>query len=1498
MKISKIINKLIKLFFLLLLAIPAVPLIFWGILQLPDVQEYGMKKAMAWIYKETGSNITYTSARFTGVNKISFEDLLVLHPGGDTIVYAKDASAAIAALYKFFLKDDPELAVIRKLEFDHSNFNLAIDSLGDLNIQFFIDYLEAGIDTNDTTHSGKPFRIKGIQITNSRFTLKDERGNISTKGVNVGDMDLKNLNIDVKDMWIKRDTIHMDVKLLSFIEKSGFEVKEMKAVFDLCNKHLFFDKVYINTPLSTIDAEKIHMSFNKFKEYGLETLYDKIKFEFEINKSIVNISDIGYFVDFFHEDYQSVTFSGRFNGPLANFKGEDFTIGWGESSVLNGKFDLDGLPKVKEMFLVFDFKSLKTNMQDISSFNLPAGYKIKIPEQLQKLTQINYKGNFTGYINDFVSKGHLSSNLGDISTDIMIVPDSLDQVSFSGKLASKDFKIGAILGYDSLMGNLDANADVKGVYSKKKPLKATLSGFVSKFTINNYTYQKININGAISNHKLVTKFDVTDPNLNMDFEGLFNLSDDIRLYNFKANVNDANLYALHFSKSDAEYHASFMAESNLRGNSLDSLNGTFKLINSFFFKSDKQIQVYNLDLELKNNQEKNEISLQSDILDAHFLGKFKISELKDCFVNYFSSYFPALTINMQKPVLENIFTDFNFKLDFKSTQSFFDFFLPDYFISDSTRITGTFKTGNRNFLKADIYAPEFIFRKNSIKGLVVNISTEDSVLLVNIGSQNLNLNRRFNMNNYTLQTTVSKNAIEFKTRWLNWDTLLYKGNISGGLLFGNEGNSKTYKFSINPSELIVNDTLWKMSACQVIIDSGKVGISNVSIKHGDEELLANGNLSDNPNDSLHFNFINFDLANLNYFTMRQDIVLKGNLHGGGYLIGMKNPLFFTSLEVDNLFVNDVELGFCYLKNIWDNEKQSLNIDGTAKRGDLTVFSITGDYFPSLNGKLDFQLSLNKLKTDFFNPFIKGIFSDIRGLVSGDLQLTGISGKPSLSGKLKLQKNAFTVDFLKTRYNFSTDLEIVANNFILDKIEVFDQFGNTAIVNGIIRTEFLRELNLNLNIKANNFLCLNTKETDNTLYYGTAFSTGTVRIKGKPSDLNFDIDAKTESGTHFNIPLSENADVSSFDYVAFIRNDTSESTLIKAEDKYKPAISGIQMNFNLEVTPEAEVQIIFDSKLGDIIKARGSGNMQMSINTIGTFDLVGEYIIEKGDYLFTLQNFINKKFDIAQGSTIRWSGDPLNAQVDIEATYRKKVSLKPLFPGEPEMEGNATVDCQIFLTGNLMKPTVKYDIFLPFAQEDVRDKVKRKLSSEDVRTKQILYILFTNQFYNENSGENQGNTMAGAGASASAGEFLSNQLSNMLSQLSNSVDIGFNYRPGTEISSSEVEIALSKQLFNDRLSLNGSVGSIDTKSNAAQGSANKVVGDFDVDYKLNKSGNLRARAYNRPNDDQFQTTLTYTQGVGIFYMEEFSSFRELMSKYWAIITGKKKKQQKESDIDKN
>jgi len=291
------------------------------------------------------------------------------------------------------------------------------------------------------------------------------------------------------------------------------------------------------------------------------------------------------------------------------------------------------------------------------------------------------------------------------------------------------------------------------------------------------------------------------------------------------------------------------------------------------------------------------------------------------------------------------------------------------------------------------------------------------------------------------------------------------------------------------------------------------------------------------------------------------------------------------------------------------------------------------------------------------------------------------------------------------------------------------------------------------------------------------------------------------------------------------------------------------------------------------------------------------LAQEGDYLFTLQNVINKKFNIKRGGTILWNGEPYDANVDFEAIYNLKTSLNSLvidttyYTNKDYYKKRIPVECQVYLTEKLMNPNIKFDINLPTADEEAKTLIKTAINTEEKLNKQFLSLLVLNSFMPEQTGSDaylsNGSTTTGLGT-VTTSELLSNQLSHWLSQISDEWDIGVNYRPGDEISKDQVEVALSTQLLNDRISINGNVGyggqTVDQASN--------IVGDFNVDVKLNKSGKIRLKAFNESNDKLLYENAPYTQGVGVFYREEFNSFSELLHKFWNRF--RRKKENDESD----
>jgi hypothetical protein len=1484
--VRKIIKKIGKTVSFLLLLAFLIPMIVLGIIQLPAVQNYAVMQAVGWLNKELGTEIRYTSFQISGFNRVHIKDLYVNDVYGDTLLYSSKTTVVIPVIFSLLFDKDVAQPSLKRLAVQDAKMYMRVDTSGTLNLQYIIDYI---LSRNKGGGSKKPIVIKEVSIVNSVYSLLIDGAAEDSTGINFGHMQLHELNAKASDLTVNGDTITMNVDKLNFREHSGFTVKRMNGYYEISSKHMLFKETTIITPYSNLFLESAKLSYSDYKDFTPDSLYDKVSLDMTIRQSLLNAYDLWYFSDFFADTRQSMNIAGIFHGSISDLKGKQVLLGWGSTSFLAGNFSINGLPDPDNTFLIFDLSELSTTTQDISKIDLPGKEVLALPDQLKSLQSLRYRGNFTGFFHDFVANGKLTTNLGSITTDLTIAPDTARQIRFSGRISTKDFQVGKLIDNEELVKDVTMDASVTGTYSEENPVVADIGGNISKLTLKGYPYQNIRINGNFSNKRFNGALNVDDPNLIMNFQGLIDMASEIREYDFHVNIIDANLYALNISDDDPEYHASFLLRAKAKGASLDDLNGEFTLLNSLFSKSNMQIQIYDFIMLINNSDAANELVVRSDILDAKVMGKYKFSELGNIFITYLNHYLPALIDLPDKALTSYASTNMDFDVRFKQTHSFFDFFFPDYLIGENAEAHGSFIPGNEKSLTLNLIAPEIRYKSNTWSDMILNIDTQDSVLSASVGSQNFNLSESLDLENFIFETDLRKNQLDFSTRWLNWDSTLYKGSIAGNAFFDKKNEETKILFRFNPSIITISDTVWKLNRFALMIDSAGFGIDHLQISKKNEFIHANGKISDLPGDTLNFEFDNFDLANLNFFLKKNDLELGGNLNGNGNLTGKSvNPLFFSALTISELVINKEPLGQCTINSLWNNRKQSLTINAEAQRGKLTMLKMNGDYYPADDGKVDFRITLDKLKTNILNPFVKEIFSDIRGFASGDLQFSGSLKKPSLSGRLFLQKNALTIDYLKTRYNFTTELEIANNNFILNNVEVYDAEGNHGVINGIIRAEQLRNLDINLGINIYNLLCLDTRETDNDMFFGTAYGTGTIKIKGEPTTLHFDIDAETGKNTRLSIPLSQETEVSEYNFVNFIREDSSDQKTGEKFREQRVDMTGMQMDFNLNVTDEAEVQIIFDPTVGDIIKGRGTGNLKLSINTLGSFDMVGEYIIEKGDYLFTLQNVINKRLKIEPGSTLRWSGDPFNADIDVTAVYRTKTTLTDLFgsaieEGDP---GRVSVDCRIFLTGLLMSPTIRYDLYLPFSEEDIRDRVNSRIHSEEELSKQFLSLLVMNRFLPSQGSDNQTSTtenyMVGVN---NASEFLSNQLSNWLSQISNDFDVGVNYRPGGEITSTEVEVMLSTQFFNDRLSIDGS---LDMKSNAAAMNTSNFAGDFDADYKLNQKGKIRLRAFNHSNDNIANNTSDYTQGFGIFFKEEFDSLGELGKRYWAALTGKKKK----------
>jgi hypothetical protein len=1479
MRSRKIIKKLVQSAIILLLLLLALPATAYLLLQSSRIQTSVATRVMETVSENLGTRFTISRINISFLYRIRLDDVYLQDLSGDTIIYAESLTAGIR-----YLNPANKLVSIGSIDLEKALVAFAMDSAYNLNLNYFLNKLQGN---GKGKKGGWTVQFNNLRLRDSRFSLKYFYYKAVEYGMNYSDIRVYDIDADIKKFNPSKDSLSFSIKMLRLKEQGGFILEKMTCKFSQGKTFMSFRDLEITTPHSDITGDEITMRFRNWKVFKADSFERFVRFRINLDRSPFNLKDIGYFTPAFKNTNQKVTFSGNVYGPLSNIRGRKLSLTFGNHSRFAGELDFEGLPDIRGTFIHANISDLATTASDLEALQLPGQSSIKLPAQIGKLGLITYQGNYTGFINDFVAYGTFRTDLGLVKTDLLFRPNSSNLLDFEGKFQVQNFELGTFLDQKHNMGNISLKASVSGATLEGNSIEARLNGIIEQFEFKQYNYTNINLSGNLRDKTFNGMVNINDPNIDLEFLGEVNLSDSVPAFDFKANITNANLYALNIDKSDPNFRVSCYLIANAKGNSINTLNGKITLLNSLFVKKDQQLQVYDLSLVIVNHTGSNRMEVRSDFLDADLFGKYQLTRVGESLKKYLHAYLPSLvdTSGISDAPLQS---SMNLNATLKNTKPLFDFFLPEYSIAENSTINLTYDPENEKM--------HFHFQTNQIeaKGLAWNnlnliVDGNSQSIVVDAGGKDLAINDRLSLENFTIMASTAGDSAGIIVRWNNWQDLQFKGSVNALAKINRPLGSHRpgVDLFLKSTDFITSDTVWTIHPGHISIDSSHIQFGNLVISHVNEYFTINGALSEDPDEEVNILFNHFNLGNLNGLSMTSGNKLGGILNGKATITDLYHNTLFTSLlKVDSLMINNEILGNTEITSRWDDDRKAIDLEAMAIRDDLKIIDIRGEYLPAEKGKLSFTLNLDRLRLNLFNPYVSTVFSDLRGLASGKVTLTGTMAKPLLNGELKLQKTNFTVNYLQTRYTFTEKVLIENNNIYFQNIRIFDPRSNSAYLSGAIRNRYLKDFQLDLTIRSDNFMCLNTTLADNKDFYGTAYATGTIKIAGPPKNITMDISARTEKDTKIFIPLSNTGELNEYPFINIYNERTGEGVDIE-NSEYQVDLSGMQINFDLEVTPEAEVQIIFDPKLGEKIQGTGKGNLDMKINTAGDFMMFGDYVIEKGDYLFTLQNFINREFTIESGGTIRWDGDPLDATIDIKAYYRTKASLNDLL-GTQDESSKIWVHDLITMTGKLMSPDVKYDIDLPGADESTKLSLSSAITSADELNRQFISLLIQNRFLPSASRSGQGQYASSSSsysnaAGVNASEFLSNQLSHMLSQIVNDMDVNINYRSNREMKSDEVQLALSYQLFNDKLTISGSV---DMATNATAESGDEIVGEFDIDYKLTKNGKFRIKTYNHSNNDMLYENSPYTQGFGFSYREEFNTFGELIKRYFKGLSGKK------------
>jgi len=1468
--VSKIIKKIIKILLGFLLVIILLLISAYFTVKVPRVQNYLVDVVTKKFSGSLNANFEIESVHYSLFNRIILNDVYIEDKRGEELIKSKKITGY---LRKLDLKN--RKLFFKKVEMDSANIHLFNDTSGHINIKFLVDALKR----KDTTKPRMHIKFRDLDIINSQFHYETNKPVQGNQQIDINHLNLDEFNLSVNHFNADSGKVNFEMNRLSFRDKSGFHVIDLTTDMFVGPEKMKMNDLILRTEHSYLNADSLVINHRGYS--NLNDFVSKVKLNLAIKRSNIGFHDLAFFSQSFQNiPNHNIVLSGNINGRINNIRGDEVYLAMGKSTELLTDFSIDGLPDINQSFLYVDIENFQTVPQDIQIVNYfnPGNQQIQLPDNLNNLGLITYNGNFTGFIDDFVAYGSLKSNLGEISTDILIKPEKKKSLSINGKLKTKNFDIGGLLDDQKNIGKLSMDMQIKGTAYKDKSFETNTDGVINKLEFNGYNYQNIKLDGLLTQNKYNGILSIEDPNVDFTFRGGIDFSKEVPVFDFSAQLFKAKLEPLNFVKEDTTANLSLNLMSNFTGNSLDNASGIISISKGKITRNNKNLKVDNFEINASQQKNIHKIFLKSDYIDGSLIGKYRSTSVHQSLKNIFYSYLPVFIKKPSDTAKVKNKNNFDLNLKLKNTERLTETFLPSLKIEENTSLQLSYD-GNLDDFSLKINSDQIKFKKYKLQKIYINSQSQDSIFSLvgrfkNLKTQSSGETSYFN--NFTIKSLTGNNKSKLL---INWDDITKnssKGEIIA-LLNWDQSNNQKVRTSIFllPGKITLNEKDWQFSQNKITIDSSSISFRKFRLHNESQLMEIEGKISENPKDTLNLNFADINLAYANLL-LPSVLNIQGEINGEAQLANIYDkPTFKSDLIVDSLSLNNQVIGNTSINSKWDNYKKIVKLDVESEREKLKTLDIEGEYKPS-NKTLAFDILFDKLRLNFLDPIVEGIFSNMRGNVSGFLKMTGTTNNPILNGNLEVRNSGFTIDYLNTRYHFTKSLKVNNNSLIFRNTEITDSEGNNALVNGVLSFKQFNNLSYDLNINANNLKSLNTTGSNNSTFYGEAFSSGFLKIQGETQTnvVNIDASVTTDENTMINLPLGGNSQTQRSKFIKFESNLKNKKKPEKT-DEYKVDLSGINMNFDLNITPMAETRLIFNPELGDMIKARGRGNINMGINKEGDFRMFGEYTIEGGDYMFSLKNVINKKFEIQEGSQIIWNGKPKDADINVTAVYNLRTSLSELFLDTTEYYNKRIpIECKIQLTEKLVNPKINFDIELPTADESTRARVRGAISSKQELNKQFLSLLVLNSFMPAQqyiSQQSDQYDIGTAGLAFSTSELLSNQLSHWLSQISNNWDIGVNYEPGDEISKDQVEVALSTQLLNDRLIINGNVG-----TGGKYARTSEFVGDFRVDWKLTKNGKIRLKFFNRSSDRLIYEETRYIQGAGLFYRQEFNSFKELIS----------------------
>lgn len=1377
------------------------------------------------------------------------------------------------------------------------------------NINQFSDAILAAVTKPTDPYNPDPpaFTIQNVVIEHSNLIYSDPSQDTIRYGFDYLHEEFQDINITVEDFYLKGKFIGFNVKSLAAHERySKLEIKKLSGYLGMDSTYMRLDRLDAHIGKGT--HIKRSLSF-KFRNWSMFKYFnDSILLVANLDTSYVDFDDLRAFAPDLPKLKERFWIKSRFSGYINNFKIKQLSAGFGQGSMLQGSVAMRGLPNWDTTRLEVNIKKSDLVLTDISRY-LDTGSQ----KMVNTLGKMAFTGYYQGTPTNFKLFADAQTSIGMVTTNLAmhIKPDK-GQTTYLGHIVTKDFDVGKLIDQPKLLQLADVNTDFDGRGFTQKSLNLALKGKADQFGLNGYSVKGIKVDGQFLNQTFNGLLSVHDPNLDGSVKGRVELGHKPEVVKVELNLKHAN-FAKFNLLSDIT-HLSGQFSTDILGLEPDAMRGIIKANNLEAVVRNRKINLSEVAIR-KYWQDANQVlELESDWADMSLVGDYQLSKLvadvtalgKEYKMFFDQNPAQQRSYYAKKSLKINPYS-LTIKVDIKDPKPVLGMYAPDVLLSNNTILNGSYTSGGNGVLLLNTEIDSLSVGKNLIQEITLDVNSSKSRTSSNIlasahlSSGNQSLFGLNPTNNLLLDVEWNNEKLGFRS---HVDQSQPNGSIYttanklglGGMLSFYEDR---YTITFGESSLHLMDEDWRLDAENkmsiyyadgILIDQFRMGNSI-------QDIYAKGRIGSRQSDSLMVKVKELDL---NILTSIIGKPIKGKANADIVVrAALATPDIHGFIKVDSLQLDKFLVGNVEGSSYWNNTNKWLNVDLDVIRDGARLLRLDGYYAPSNDSPINMTANVTGMPLKVMETFLGSIMSNWGGTATGKLALTGAIDKLVVVGALQVSGGVFKYDYLNANYRFNERIVFDKNIISLDNTALTDAYNQKAYIRKMrITHHYFQQYGIECEADLVNFQVMNTTAEQNPLYYGTVSASGPFLMRGQFDNLYIRGDLTSNKNTLVNIPIKTGSSESQ--KLTFIQFTDSQKPLSQVADslKRKMDLEGITMDFNLNITPDAEIDIVFNAKNGEVIKAQGAGKLKLSIDTRGDFTMYGDYTISRGAYNFIFLNAVNKKFDLQRGSTLTWTGSPTGALMKISAKHTLNASLRPLIFSldsatlqRPELRRKYPVTVNMDITGDMLKPNIVFGIeiernYPTTISPDVTSFESRIQTDEQELNRQVFSLFLVRAFLpvNNVAGGSSDNLFA-SGSSATISEMLSNQISSLLSNVDENFSVDIDVNGWDQNALNALQLRLSYTLWEGRVRIARSGGVTNSQN---QTTAASIAGDWQVEYMLSKDGIFRLRAFIRNNaalvaqgfnSSQQNTT---TSGFTVIHTQSFDHIRELFTRPRAVM----------------